>query len=38
MAISDVAAPWIEIPERFNAATAFVDHNVAQGRGEKVAM
>jgi benzoate-CoA ligase family protein len=30
--------PRIEIPERFNVVTALVDCNVAQGRGDKVAI
>lgn len=30
--------PRIEIPERFNVVTALVDRNVAQGRGDKVAI
>ncbi len=29
--------PQIEIPDQFNAATFFVDRNVAEGRGDKVA-
>jgi benzoate-CoA ligase len=32
-----MTAPMIEIPERFNAAAFFVDRNVAEGRGEKIA-
>ena len=30
--------PALEIPERMNAATVFVDENIAAGRGEKVAI
>jgi len=30
-------APLIEIPDRFNAASFFVDRHVAEGRGDKVA-
>ncbi len=32
-----MTAPVIEIPDRFNAASFFVDRNVAEGRGDKVA-
>jgi benzoate-CoA ligase len=32
-----MTAPVIEIPDRFNAAGFFVDRNVAEGRGDKVA-
>jgi benzoate-CoA ligase len=32
-----MTAPIIEIPDRFNAAAFFVDRNVAEGRGGKVA-
>jgi len=30
-------APLIEIPDRFNAASFFVDRHVVEGRGDKVA-
>jgi benzoate-CoA ligase family protein len=32
-----MSAPLIEIPERFNAATFFVDRHVREGRGDKTA-
>ncbi|MBI4607981.1 MAG: AMP-binding protein, partial [Candidatus Rokubacteria bacterium] len=32
-----MTTPVIEIPDRFNAATFFVDRNVAEGRGGKIA-
>ena len=41
MAAAEVAAPDISarsIPEQFNAATYFVDRNVAEGRGQKIAV
>ncbi|MCL5960596.1 MAG: AMP-binding protein, partial [Chloroflexi bacterium] len=34
----EMEIPNIEIPDQFNAATAFVDANVAKGRGNKVAI
>ncbi|MBI3734250.1 MAG: benzoate-CoA ligase family protein [Chloroflexi bacterium] len=33
-----MAAPLVEIPERFNAASIFVDEQIKQGRGERVAI
>ncbi len=38
MAESDLEAPRVQFPETFNAATAFVDDNVAKGRGNNVAI
>lgn len=38
MAESDLETPTVEVPELFNAATLFVDDNVAQGRGDNVAI
>ena len=32
-----MAIPTFQVPERFNAATFFVDRHVAEGRGAKVA-
>jgi benzoate-CoA ligase len=32
------AVPELSIPDRLNAATVFVDRNVAEGRGDKVAI
>src|SRR5205085_4030814 len=31
-------APTILLPEQFNAATAFLDHNITEGRGAKTAI
>ncbi len=33
-----MAAPVIELPREFNVAAEFVDRNVAEGRGDKVAL
>ena len=36
------AVPWSEaaapLPERFNLCEYFLDHNLAEGRGDKVAL
>ncbi len=34
----DAFAPSIIVPDRFNATTAFLDRNVAEGRGAKIAV
>jgi benzoate-CoA ligase family protein len=38
MASSPIDAASLGIPERFNAAVHFIDRNVAEGRGDKVAI
>ncbi len=35
---ADTFTPQVIVPEMFNAATAFLDHNIAEGRGSKVAI
>jgi acyl-coenzyme A synthetase/AMP-(fatty) acid ligase len=34
----EIAEPFINLPEVFNVATYFVDRNVLEGRGEKIAI
>ena len=38
MTVLDSASSRVEVPDRFNVATAFVDDNVANGRSDRVAI
>ncbi len=35
---ADASAPRVVVPDQFNAATAFLDHHITEGRGTKVAV
>lgn len=36
--VDTISAPQVTVPDQFNAATAFLDRNLAEGRGDKTAV